>query len=165
MIFTFHYMILHGKNSIQAIKSSVNLIKNNKKTFLIDVLGITFINIIVVALILIVWGLLLLLFNRYSNGLFGRTLSILLLQIQGISMLLISALVVPFECLHFTKIFYSLNPEDQKIYINIKSKEKESVLDKLFKKKKTLIFIALLVLLPLSLFVGLFTKEFLGYND
>ncbi len=165
MIFTFHFMIIYGQNSTKAIKSSFELVVKNKKRFFVDIVGITIINTVVITLVLLIWALALMLFFRSSSGFFGKSLAIFLLQLHSIMILLISMLVVPFECLHFTKIFYQLVPSEERIFVQIKEKKKKSILDKLFMRKKTFIAICLVVLIPISVFLGVFTREFLGYNS
>lgn len=165
MIFTFHFMIIYGQNSTKAIKSSFELVVKNKKRFFVDIVGITIINTVVITLVLLIWALALMLFFRSSSGFFCKSLAIFLLQLHSIMILLISMLVVPFECLHFTKIFYQLVPSEERIFVQIKEKKKKSILDKLFMRKKTFIAICLVVLIPISVFLGVFTREFLGYNS
>lgn len=165
MIFTFHFMIVYGQNSTKAIKSSFELVVKNKKKFFVDIVGITIINTVVITLGLLIWALALMLFFSSSSGFFGKSLAIFLLQLHSIVILLISMLVVPFECLHFTKIFYQLVPSEEHVFVQIKEKKKKSILDKLFMRKKTFIAICLVVLIPISVFLGVFTREFLGYNS
>lgn len=165
MIFTFHFMIIYGQNSTKAIKSSFELVVKNKKKFFVDIVGITIINTVVITLGLLIWALALMLFFSSSCGFFGKSLAIFLLQLHSIVILLISMLVVPFECLHFTKIFYQLVPSEERVFVQIKEKKKKSILDKLFMRKKTFIAICLVVLIPISVFLGVFTREFLGYNS
>lgn len=165
MIFTFHFMIVYGQNSTKAIKSSFELVVKNKKKFFVDIVGITIINTVVITLGLLIWALALMLFFGSSSGFFGKSLAIFLLQLHSIVILLISMLVVPFECLHFTKIFYQLVPSEERVFVQIKEKKKKSILDKLFMRKKTFIAICLVVLIPISVFLGVFTREFLGYNS
>lgn len=165
MIFTFHFMIIYGQNSTKAIKSSFELVVKNKKKFFVDIVGITIINTVVITLGLLIWALALMLFFSSSCGFFGKSLAIFLLQLHSIVILLISMLVVPFECLHFTKIFYQLVPSEEHVFVQIKEKKKKSILDKLFMRKKTFIAICLVVLIPISVFLGVFTREFLGYNS
>ncbi|SFE58531.1 glycerophosphodiester phosphodiesterase family protein [Peptostreptococcus sp. D1] len=165
MVFTFHFMIICGQNSTKAIKSSFELVVKNKKKFFVDIVGITIINTVVIALVLFIWIFALMLFFKSSSGFFGKSLAMLLLQLHSIVILLISMLVVPFECLHFTKIFYQLVPNEDRIFVQIKEKKKKSILDKLFMRKKTFIAICLVVFVPISVFLAVFTREFLGYNS
>lgn len=166
-IFTFNYMIINNMKANEAIKASSKLFKENRKTVLKELAVILIVTALISSIVLFIWLTLIVKISGQLNldGYLSRIIMIALLQIQNFGILIISILLVPFECYYVTKLFYKLiDPKDIE-YPKIAEKTKKSMLDNILHKKKTLIAIALTALLLYSMTMGIFTREIIGYNN
>lgn len=166
-IFTFNYMIINNMKANEAIKASSKLFKENRKTVLKELAVMLIVTALISSIVLFIWLTLIVKISGQLNldGYLSRIIMIALLQIQNFGILIISILLVPFECYYVTKLFYKLiDPKDIE-YPKIAEKTKKSMLDNILHKKKTLIAIALTVLLLYSMTMGIFTREIIGYNN
>ncbi|MBC2576434.1 glycerophosphoryl diester phosphodiesterase membrane domain-containing protein [Peptostreptococcus canis] len=167
LIFTFHYMIVDDLDATKAIKASSELVNTNKKKLFIEIISVLIISVILSFILLFIWfSLIAFLSNKINfESIFGRFLMIFLLQLQNIGLLLVSMLIIPFECQHITKVFYALYLGEEKRYPDIKLKLKPSLLDRIFIKKRTLTAVTIITMVIISLPMAVFTKELLGYNN
>lgn len=166
-IFTFNYMIINNMKANEAIKASSKLFKENRKTVLKELAVMLIVTALISSIVLFIWLTLIVKISGQLNldGYLSRIIMIALLQIQNFGILIISILLVPFECYYVTKLFYKLiDPKDIE-YPKIVEKTKKSMLDNILHKKKTLIAIALTALLLYSMTMGIFTREIIGYNN
>lgn len=166
-IFTFNYMIINNMKANEAIKASSKLFKENRKNVLKELAVMLIVTALISSIVLFIWLTLIVKISGQLNldGYFSRIIMIALLQIQNFGILIISILLVPFECYYVTKLFYKLiDPKDIE-YPKIAEKTKKSMLDNILHKKKTLIAIALTALLLYSMTMGIFTREIIGYNN
>lgn len=166
-IFTFNYMIINNMKANEAIKASSKLFKENRKTVLKELAVMLIVTALISSIVLFIWLTLIVKISGQLNldGYLSRIIMIALLQIQNFGILIISILLVPFECYYVTKLFYKLiDPKDIE-YPKIAEKTKKSMLDNILHKKKTLIAIALTALLLYSMTMGIFTREIIGYNN
>lgn len=166
-IFTFNYMIINNMKANEAIKASSKLFKENRKTVLKELVVMLIVTALISSIVLFIWLTLIVKISGQLNldGYLSRIIMIALLQIQNFGILIISILLVPFECYYVTKLFYKLiDPKDIE-YPKIAEKTKKSMLDNILHKKKTLIAIALTALLLYSMTMGIFTREIIGYNN
>lgn len=166
-IFTFNYMIINNMKANEAIKASSKLFKENRKTVLKELVVMLIVTALISSIVLFIWLTLIVKISGQLNldGYLSRIIMIALLQIQNFGILIISILLVPFECYYVTKLFYKLiDPKDIE-YPKIAEKTKKSMLDNILHKKKTLIAIALTALLLYSMTMGIFTREIIGYSN
>lgn len=166
-IFTFNYMIINNMKANEAIKASSKLFKENRKNVLKELAVMLIVTALISSIVLFIWLTLIVKISGQLNldGYLSRIIMIALLQIQNFGILIISILLVPFECYYVTKLFYKLiDPKDIE-YPKIAEKTKKSMLDNILHKKKTLIAIALTALLLYSMTMGIFTREIIGYNN
>lgn len=166
-IFTFNYMIINNMKANEAIKASSKLFKENRKTVLKELAVMLIVTALISSIVLFIWLTLIVKISGQLNldGYLSRIIMIAFLQIQNFGILIISILLVPFECYYVTKLFYKLiDPKDIE-YPKIAEKTKKSMLDNILHKKKTLIAIALTALLLYSMTMGIFTREIIGYNN
>lgn len=166
-IFTFNYMVINNMKANEAIKASSKLFKENRKTVLKELAVMLIVTALISSIVLFIWLTLIVKISGQLNldGYLSRIIMIALLQIQNFGILIISILLVPFECYYVTKLFYKLiDPKDIE-YPKIAEKTKKSMLDNILHKKKTLIAIALTALLLYSMTMGIFTREIIGYNN
>lgn len=166
-IFTFNYMIINNMKANEAIKASSKLFKENRKTVLKELAVMLIVTALISSIVLFIWLTLIVKISGQLNldGYLSRIIMIALLQIQNFGILIISILLVPFECYYVTKLFYKLIDPKGIEYPKIAEKTKKSMLDNILHKKKTLIAIALTALLLYSMTIGIFTREIIGYNN
>ncbi|MEG0250903.1 MAG: glycerophosphoryl diester phosphodiesterase membrane domain-containing protein [Peptostreptococcus sp.] len=166
-IFTFNYMIIEDMKASEAISASCKLFKDNRKNVLKEMAVMLIVTAVISSFILFIWLTLIIKLSGQLNldGYTGRIIMIGLLQVQSFGILVISILVVPFECYYVTKLFYKMIDEKDVRYPQIAEKTKRSMLDKILQKKKTLIGISLAALVLYSMTMGIFTREIVGYNN
>lgn len=167
LIFTFNYMIIEDMKVSEAISASAKLFKDNRKTVLKEIALVLIITAIASSLVLFIWLALIVKLSGMLNlnGYTGRIIMIGLLQVQSLGILLVSVLVVPFECYYVTRLFYRMISEEDVRYPQIVEKTKKSMLDRILEKKKTLIAISLAGLILYSMAMGIFASEVVGYNN
>lgn len=166
-IFTFNYMIVYRMKPYKAIKSSCKLFKKNKKDMLKEIIVMILVTGLAASIALFLWMTLVVKLSQNLNleGYWERAVMMGLLQVQNIGIIVISLLIAPFECYYVTKLFYKFENKNEQEFPVIPEKQKSSVLDKIFKRKKTLIGVGVLFIVVYSITMGVFTTEILGFNN
>lgn len=166
-IFTFNYMIIYKMKAYESIKASCVLFKKNKKRMIKELASVFIITTIVAFIVIFLWMTLIVKLseNLDLNKYIERVAMLSLLQIQGLVIIVISMLVVPFECYYVTRLFYKIIDKEEIKYPIIAEKKKQSIMDIVFKKKRTLILVTVASIFLYSITLGLFTTEILGYNN
>ena len=158
-IFTFHFIILENKSAKNAQKESWRLIKSNFRIFIKDFLIIAIFTGFIFLIFYVTWMIILhqLMYRVNYNVYLGKVFIIAIILIRKFLGVLVFFILTPIQIHWITRLFYTLrNREDKKIInIDLKVKERPSLLDKIFLRKKTFIFILSLVLIILSLSIGL----------
>ena len=166
-MFTFQFMVIDDLHPIDAMKKSSKLIRRNLKRFLKELIGISTITSMLAGFISIIWVIFIYILSSTLNldSNFSRALIMFLYFIQSIALALSAFLVIPFEIHHFTLLFYELMEIDEEFKDlsekcpNIPKKIKESRMDKIFSKKKTLITLCILGMTILSSLIGIYVKD------
>ena len=166
-IFTFNYMIIYKMKPYESIKASCALFKKNKKRLMKELAAVLIITIVLASIAVFLWMTLIVKLseNLNLNEYIERVAMLSLLQVQGLALIVVSMLVAPFECYYVTRLFYKIIDEDKKKYPLIAEKKKQSILDIVLRKKKVLVFIAVISIVLYSITLGMFTTEILGYNN
>ena len=166
-IFTFNYMIIYKMKPYESIKASCRLFKENKKRLLKELAAVLILTVLLVSLAVFLWMTLIveLSKNMNLNGYLERVAMLSLLQIQGLGIIVVSMLVAPFECYYITRLFYKLIDRKDVKYPIIPEKTKQSMLDRVLRRKKTLVAVTAASIVLYSVTLGLFTTEILGYNN
>lgn len=152
-IFSLHFILLENKSGLQALKSSSNLIKNNRKIFLTYLFTGTVATLIIFITISSIYSVIIWLLNYLVNhnnliGISLLALSMILSQIGGI---LLSFVFIPIIVYFLTDLFYLLR-KNGPIALDYDSKTSENIIDKILKNKRTrttllISFIAFIILL------------------
>lgn len=166
-IFTFNYMIIYKMKPYESIKASCALFKKKKKRLMKELAAVLIITIVLASIAVFLWMTLIVKLseNLNLNEYIERVAMLSLLQVQGLALIVVSMLVAPFECYYVTRLFYKIIDEDKKKYPLIAEKKKQSILDIVLRKKKVLVFIAVISIVLYSITLGMFTTEILGYNN
>ncbi|KGM95204.1 glycerophosphodiester phosphodiesterase [Clostridium novyi A str. 4552] len=158
-IFTFHFIILENKSAKKAQKESWKLIKGNFRIFINNFLIIAIFTGVIFLISYVTWMIILhqLMYRVNYNVYLGKVFIISVILIRKFLGILVFFILTPIQIHWITRLFYTLRDKENKKIINIdlKIKKKLSILDKLFLKKKTFIFILSVVLIILSLSIGL----------
>lgn len=150
-IFVMHNMILKDQRSRKALKESRNLIKRNLKVFIKSTLGISLVNILVIGIlalgyILISISIIALVGEQYEElvmfGLFG---------VGTVFVGIGASVLVPFQVIHLTKLFYRLNNNEIPNIILEEKGNKLSIFDRILNHKKILIILFVGVLVIVSM--------------
>ncbi len=155
-IFTFHYIIILKQNSLEAIKSSFKLVKKNKKSLIISILFALFLIFILNFIVLFPFIFLLEIMKEI------KIVYLILMIIIQILVLLLNFVLVPISLHLLTLMFYQYTKTNE--YMSIKDKSKESLLDKVFKKKKTAIAFSFIVVVIMSIVLALNSAVITDYN-
>lgn len=166
-IFSFNYMIVYKMKPYKAIKASCRLYKQNRKEIITGVVSVFLITVAVAAVAIFLWLTLIVELSKSMNlnGFVERAVMLGLLAVQEIGIIVISMLIVPFECYYVTRLFYKFVSPEEKKYLEVPEKKKLSILDKLFKKKKFLAVLMVISIVMYSVVASMFTTEILGYNN
>ncbi|KEH92046.1 glycerophosphodiester phosphodiesterase [Clostridium novyi A str. GD211209] len=158
-IFTFHFIILENKSAKNAQRESWRLIKNNFRIFIKHFLIIAIFTGFIFLISYVTWMIILhqLMYRVNYNVYLGKVFIIAIILIRKFLGILVFFILTPIQIHWITRLFYTLRNKEDKNIINIdlKVKERPSLLDKIFLRKKTFIFILSLVLIILSLSIGL----------
>ncbi|WP_187291729.1 glycerophosphodiester phosphodiesterase [Clostridium novyi] len=158
-IFTFHFIILENKSAKNAQRESWRLIKNNFRIFIKHFLIIAIFTGFIFLISYVTWMIILhqLMYRVNYNVYLGKVFIIAIILIRKFLGILVFFILTPIQIHWITRLFYILRNKEDKNIINIdlKVKERPSLLDKIFLRKKTFIFILSLVLIILSLSIGL----------
>ncbi|WP_242846156.1 glycerophosphoryl diester phosphodiesterase membrane domain-containing protein [Clostridium novyi] len=138
-IFTFHFIILENKSAKNAQKESWRLIKNNFRIFIKHFLIIAIFTGFIFLISYVTWMVILhqLMYRVNYNVYLGKVFIIAIILIRKFLGVLVFFILTPIQIHWITRLFYILrNKEDKKIInIELKIKDKPSLLDKIFLKK------------------------------
>lgn len=157
-IFTMHYIILVNQKPNIALRSSRILVTKNFKVFFKNMIEITFVLLLFIALIVLVGGVAAVIVSSFFIGtILEEYIFSMVLTIFVIFVLSMSFFVMPFEIYRLTSLFYKLNGDI--LELDLVSKDKHSIIDRIFEYRRTVVSVIILLLL-ISSFVTM-----LGLNE
>ncbi|WP_315117751.1 glycerophosphodiester phosphodiesterase [uncultured Clostridium sp.] len=167
LIFSFHFIILENKKPKEALKASKRLIKNNRKKFLIYFLTITAINLMLFLLIYMSWiSIVAALVGKFNyNSYLGRIIISSIVVFHQMGMMISSFVVAPLEVYYITRLFYILREKSNEVKIqplNIKIREKPSLLDKFFSNRKRIFAVFMLVFISFTAITSFIVSEIMN---
>lgn len=166
-IFSFHFMVIDNQKPIQALRNSFRLIRKNIKEFIFDFTFPMMLLVVFILMVLIAWYFLtyaiISFFNITKDS--SRIILLALVYFKDAVVTFSSMLILPFELFIFTKMFYRyVSKTDEYKYIlenriNIKPKNKKSLLDRIYIKRNIIIVVLGMIILIASIPSGLFFNE------
>lgn len=166
-IFTFHFMVIAQNAPSVAMRNSAKLLKGNLKAFLKHFLLVGLINLTLVGLVIGGWLLMLTMVTKSLDLAFSsnRVGVIMLLLLQNLVWGVGALLFIPFEIQHLSQIFYRFAEKKEEFHFLtttcplVPQKRKPSLLDRILKRRKTVIGLILLSVFLISLPLGIFFEE------
>lgn len=168
--FAIHYIILENKIPKDALKASARLIKRNFKEFLAYIIGITFISMFLILLIELVWFVIVVFVISGSNitTALGKFIISFFALLKSFSFFLTSFILLPIQIMLLTRLFFYLKAKnkEEKYNLVIEEKAAPSILDWVFRKRKTIVFLLLIALSTIATISSLVFDQFLNekYN-
>lgn len=167
LLFTFHFMVIGDERPLKSIINSTRLVKENLGNLIKYFLGTAFINLVIILIIIFGWLLLIMYTIDHVpiEGMWGRVLLIVLWIIQMLGIQFASILFFPFEVHHLTMLFYQFAERTSGFfYIEDKQpklipKTREHFVDRLFKRKRTILAAGVLGVFLAAVPIGVFFRE------
>ncbi|MCY6483046.1 glycerophosphodiester phosphodiesterase [Clostridium aestuarii] len=162
-IFTMHVIMLKNKKAKKALKESSRLVKNNLKTFIKKTVGILLVSALVLGGLAALYLLVIFLIIRFIGGI-NVHWDYIILMISGVGVLfgsIGSFIVVPFQILYLTRLFYHLNNDEILDIALDEKKNNNSLVDKIFNSKK----IGITLFVGIVLFTSIFTIAVMEYME
>ncbi|KEI00799.1 glycerophosphodiester phosphodiesterase [Clostridium botulinum] len=162
-IFTFHFIILENKSSREALKESWLLVRKNFKKVIKYFITIFILTTILIFIAYFSWSTIIYkLINTFNyNSYWERVFIIAVILIRKFIGFLVFFIFSPLQIHWITRLFYSLRKENnnESSISNIKLKEKPSILNRLFFRKKIIICFSILVVVLLSVMIGFIADD------
>lgn len=150
-MFGLHLIILEGCHPKQALKESSIMVRENWKFILKHFASITLGLVFSVFLLVMLWFLAveIIIENVGIATAKAKFIVSLLIVIQEFGGFIIAFFTIPFEIQHITKIFYTIRSE-MIFQFKIPKKKGLSIMDRILRRKKTIIAMFVLTILSLS---------------
>ncbi|WP_282804173.1 glycerophosphodiester phosphodiesterase [Clostridium tetani] len=163
-IFSLHIIILENKSATKALKESGQLVKRNLKEFIKRYITFSILNGILYFIILVLWmSLVANISKNISYGSYsGKFILGGIVFFHQMGAVLLSFIYIPIQVQFTTRMYYKfayINENKTIPSLNLKIKEKDSLLDKIFKNKKMFIEIFTIIFLFSTLLIGMITSE------
>ncbi|MCM1988554.1 glycerophosphodiester phosphodiesterase [Oceanirhabdus seepicola] len=137
-IFSLHIVIFEGKSALKALKESTRLVRKNIKAFLRETVGFIFINFIVLFIIVIIailiMGIIISSVNMDTTT--GQVVFSAITLLISIGVFSFGFIVIPIQVYQITRMYFRFKGEIPSI--NLELKVKESIIDKILMRKRTL---------------------------
>ncbi|WP_425538308.1 glycerophosphodiester phosphodiesterase family protein [Microaceticoccus formicicus] len=166
-MFTFHFISIAGFDVKRSMKESSKMIRKNILKIIVTMLLFILITLLIVIPVTLLWLLLITTMIKHvgltSDA--GRILSMIMILIQNAIIGLSYLLVILSQVYLLTRLFYRFVSKDEELeylaheYPHIPTKTKLTFIDKILKRRKTLIALFLLVLIMIAVPTGLFFHE------
>ena len=165
-VFSFHFMFIGGYKPYAAISASTGLVKRNRKPFywhlakLVASLSLLFILAYGMEYAIVVG----LIEKVNADRIAIRVALIALILAKHLFVAVMTLLIIPFEFYHLTVLFFEMIKLDDEIeldidYMNLTEREKPSIMDRVLTKKKSIIFLVIIVCFSIALPIGIFFEE------
>lgn len=148
-IFTMHFIILKDKKPHEALKLSRKLVMGNFKIFLKNMFGVSLAlvlsGIIVTIVALLLGGIV---YSMFMNTFMEEYIITVIITLFVLIISVLALFLMPFESYRLTMLFYKLTGKVD--HLELVSKEKHNIIDKIFEYKKTVVTILGVSLLIVS---------------
>lgn len=163
-IFALHIIILENKSARKALKESCQLVKKNFKEFIKKYITFSILNGILYFIILVLWMILVVNISKnISYGSYsGKFILGGIVFFHQMGAVLLSFIHIPIQIQFTTRMYYKfayINENKTIPSLNLKIKDKDSLLDKIFKNKKVFVSIFTIIFLFSALLIGMITSE------
>lgn len=165
--FTFHFISIAGFDVKRSMKESAKMIKKNIFRIIATMLVFILMVLLIVVPITLLWLFLITTMIKHV-GLttdLGRILSMIMIFIQNAIIALSYLLIIPSQVYILTRMFYQFVSRDNDLkyleheYPHIPTKTKMTFIDKILRRRKTLIALFIFVIILLAVPTGLFFHE------